>query len=97
MVTTLTRHTGGIITSYANIRWHWQGRPVHLVDGATVTLGMEHLRCKTPEMAIKELWVYLLAYNLIRMMLAASNPPATEFQIHNANLDCLAAARRWNA
>ena len=34
------------------------------------TLGMEHLRCKTPEMAIKELWVYLLAYNLIRMLMA---------------------------
>ncbi len=33
------------------------------------TLGMEHLRCKTPEMAIKELWVYLLAYNLIRMLM----------------------------
>ncbi len=34
------------------------------------TLGMEHLRCKTPGMAIKELWVYLLAYNLIRMLMA---------------------------
>jgi hypothetical protein len=34
------------------------------------TLGMEHLRCKTPEMAIKELWVYLLAYNLIRLLMA---------------------------
>ena len=34
------------------------------------TLGMEILRCKTPEMAIKELWVYLLAYNLIRLLMA---------------------------
>jgi len=34
------------------------------------TLGMEHLRCRTPEMAIKELWVYLLAYNLIRLLMA---------------------------
>lgn len=34
------------------------------------TLGMEHLRCKTPEMAIKELWVSLLAYNLIRLLMA---------------------------
>lgn len=31
---------------------------------------MEHLRCKTPAMAIKELWVYLLAYNLIRLLMA---------------------------
>ena len=34
------------------------------------TLGMEQLRCKTPEMAEKELWVYLLAYNLIRLLMA---------------------------
>lgn len=34
------------------------------------TLGMEHLSCLTPEMAIKEVWVYLLAYNLIRLMMA---------------------------
>ena len=34
------------------------------------TLGMDTLRCKSPEMAIKELWVYLLAYNLIRLLMA---------------------------
>ena len=34
------------------------------------TLGMDILSCKTPEMAIKELWVYLLAYNLIRLLMA---------------------------
>jgi hypothetical protein len=34
------------------------------------TLGMEALRCKTPEMAVKELWVNLLAYNLIRLLMA---------------------------
>jgi len=34
------------------------------------TLGMEQLRCKTPAMARKELWVYLLAYNLIRLLMA---------------------------
>jgi hypothetical protein len=34
------------------------------------TLGMETLSCRTPEMAIKELWVYLLAYNLIRILMA---------------------------
>jgi len=34
------------------------------------TLGMETLSCKTPHMAEKEVWVYLLAYNLIRIMMA---------------------------
>lgn len=33
-------------------------------------LGMEILSCKTPDMAIKEIWIYLLAYNLIRLMMA---------------------------
>jgi len=34
------------------------------------TLGMERLTCKTPEMCEKELWVYVLAYNLIRLLMA---------------------------
>ncbi|MBV8804544.1 MAG: transposase, partial [Sinobacteraceae bacterium] len=34
------------------------------------TLGLEVLTCKTPQMSEKELWVYLLAYNLIRLLMA---------------------------
>jgi len=34
------------------------------------TLGMHTLSCKTPSMAEKEVWIYLLAYNLIRIMMA---------------------------
>ena len=34
------------------------------------TLGMEVLSCKTPEMVVKEIWAYLLAYNLIRLLMA---------------------------
>lgn len=34
------------------------------------TLGMATLTCHTPAMCLKELWVYLLAYNLIRLMMA---------------------------
>ena len=33
-------------------------------------LGMAVVRCKTPEMCAKELWVYVLAYNLIRLLMA---------------------------
>ena len=36
------------------------------------TLGMETLSCKTPQMGKKEMWVYLLAYNLIRLLMAQS-------------------------
>lgn len=31
------------------------------------TLGMEQLSCKSPDMVEKEIWIYLLAYNLIRL------------------------------
>jgi hypothetical protein len=34
------------------------------------TLGMDILRCMTPQMVEKELWVNLLAYNLIRLLMA---------------------------
>jgi hypothetical protein len=47
-------------------RWH-----VELdLRNIKTTLEMERLSCLTPEMAIKEIWVYLLAYNLIRLMMA---------------------------
>jgi hypothetical protein len=32
-------------------------------------MGMNILSCKTADMALKEIWVYLLAYNLIRLMM----------------------------
>jgi hypothetical protein len=47
-------------------RWH-----VELdLRNIKTTLGMEALSCKSPEMCEKELWVYLLAYNLIRLLMA---------------------------
>lgn len=49
-------------------RWHIE---VDLRNIKT-TLGMDRLSCKTPAMAEKEMWVYLLAYNLIRLLMAQS-------------------------
>jgi hypothetical protein len=47
-------------------RWH-----VELdLRNLKTTLRMEVLRCLTPQMVQKELWVYLLAYNLIRLLMA---------------------------
>ena len=34
------------------------------------TLGMDVLSCKSPPMCEKELWIYLLAYNMIRLLMA---------------------------
>ena len=36
------------------------------IETLKITLGMDVLRCKTPAMAVKEIWACLLAYNLIR-------------------------------
>ena len=47
-------------------RWH-----VELdLRNIKATLGLGVLSCKTPAMAEKEIWVYLLAYNLIRLIMA---------------------------
>lgn len=37
-----------------------------------ITMGMDILRCKTPEMVRKEMWTCLLAYNLIRRTMLQS-------------------------
>ena len=48
--------------------WRWQAAEVNLRHLKT-TLNMEMLSAKTPEMARKELWVHLLAYNLLRSVM----------------------------
>jgi len=35
-------------------------------------MNMDILRCKTPEMVAKEVWAHLLAYNLVRGLMAAA-------------------------
>ena len=57
------------------------------------TLGLDVLRCKTPEMVRRELWTGLLAYNLIRqtMLQAACSPRQLSFA---AALQKIAAS--WN-
>lgn len=63
-----------------------------------VTLGMDVLRCKTPEMVRKEIWTCLLAYNLIRqtMLQAAKRYKLSPRQLSFANaVQTLAAS--WSA
>lgn len=47
-------------------RWHVELDLRHIKS----TLGMHKLSCKSPEMCQKELWIYVLAYNLIRLLMA---------------------------
>jgi hypothetical protein len=48
----------------------WQGE----VDIRSIksTMKMDVLRCKTPEMVRKEIWTHLLAYNLLRTVMAVA-------------------------
>src|SRR6516225_832530 len=48
----------------------WEGE----VDIRSIksTMQMDILRCKTPEMVRKEIWVHLLAYNLLRTVIAVA-------------------------
>jgi hypothetical protein len=58
-------------------------------------MGMNVLSCKAPVMAVKEIWVTLLAYNLVRLLMAQSAslveilPRALSFK------HCLQLWRSW--
>jgi len=59
----------GLVGLYAR-RWRLE---LCLRDLKT-TMGMEQLRCKSPDMAEKELLAYLIAHNLIRCVIAQAVP-----------------------
>jgi hypothetical protein len=70
VVTTIldTAIDGGQIGGLYERRWDGE------VDIRSIksTMKMDILRCKTPEMVEKEIWVYLLAYNLLRTVMAVA-------------------------
>ncbi len=70
--TLLTTFLDAKQTSKADLRALYKNRWHVELDLRNIksTLGMERLSCKTPEMVLKEVWVYGLAYNLIRLMMA---------------------------
>jgi hypothetical protein len=60
-----------------------------------ISMGMDVLRCKTPKMIEKELWMHVIAYNLIRaIMQEAANS-------HRLSCECLSfkgtlsTVRQW--
>jgi hypothetical protein len=68
LVTTMCKHRKVAKNELAELyerRWN-----VELdLRNIKTTLGMDVLRCLTPEMVEKELWVNLLAYNIIRLLM----------------------------
>jgi hypothetical protein len=53
--------------------WRWHAAEINLRHLKT-TLGLERLSAKTPAMARKDLWAHLLAYNLLRSIMAQAAP-----------------------
>jgi len=69
LVTTMCcpkRYKKGELKELYKQRWQIEINFRHI----KTTLGMDVLSCKTPEMVEKEIWVYLLAYNIIRVLMA---------------------------
>ena len=56
------------------------------------TLGMDILSCNTPQMNEKEAWVYLLAYNLIRLLMAQA---AANAAVHPRQLSFKHTVQMW--
>jgi len=72
-------------------RWHAE---LFLRD-IKITMGMDVLKCKTPAMIIKELNMYIIAYNLIRclMLQAAANNGVSALRISFKGT--IGAIRQW--
>lgn len=71
VITTLTdpkKYSRQDIADLYGFRWHAE------LDIRQIkqTLHLDHVRCKTPQMVERELWVTLLAYNLIRKVIATA-------------------------
>ncbi len=90
LVTTLINHKiskGELDQLYAR-RWNAELDLRHI----KTTLGVEVLRCLTPPMVEKELWVHLLAYNLIRLLMAQA---ALDSDVHPRQLSFKHAVQLW--
>jgi hypothetical protein len=61
-------NTAIMIQNLYKERWHIE------VDfrNIKVTMGLDSFKCKTPEMVKKEMWVYFLAYNILRTLMLKS-------------------------
>jgi hypothetical protein len=71
VVTTLRNanaYPSSALAELYRMRWHAELD----LRSLKTTLGMDVLRCRTPELVRTELWMHLLAYNLIRGLMAES-------------------------
>lgn len=95
VATTLTDHKKYPPGALAELYFRRWMAELYLRDIKT-TMGMDILKCKTPEMIEKELWMHVIAYNLVRaVMQQAANS-------HRLSCECLSfkgsvsTIRQWS-
>jgi hypothetical protein len=60
-----------------------------------ITMGMDMLKCKTPDMVEKELHIFILAYNLIRLIMFQAAAETGEFPTQVSFRATVSAIREW--
>ena len=85
-----TAVTKGDLAQLYRARWHAELDLRSLKQ----TLQMDVLRCKTPELVRKELWAHILAYNLIRTVMAQA---ATRHGVEPRSISFKGAAQTLEA
>ena len=81
IITTLTDadcYKSDDVVALYRMRWHAELD----IRAIKTTLDMNELRCKSPEMVEKEIWTFMLAYNLIRMKLLQAAKEKNVLPIH---------------
>jgi hypothetical protein len=94
IATTLTDPVAYPAPAFADLylkRWRVE---LYLKD-IKITMGMDILRCKTPEMVAKELWMRVIAYNLIRAVMRESAISHGDPQARLSFKGALATIRQW--
>lgn len=94
IATTLTDPVAFPAQAFADLylkRWRVE---LYLRDIKT-TMGMDILRCKSPEMVVKELWMHVIAYNLIRAIMQKSAITHRQSAARLSFKGTLATVRQW--
>lgn len=93
VVTTLVdpkRYSKSELLAVSRLRWNVE------LDLRSIksVMGMDILSCQTPQMVAKEVWTYILAYNLIRELIARA---AQEHGIEPRNISFTGAVQAFQA
>ena len=64
-------------------------------DDLKTTMGMDHLRCKTPSMVRKELMMYFIAYNAVRWLIYESSEQHGANPLEVSFKGAIQSVRQW--